>query len=237
MENTKQPMPIDIRSSLRKVVVFDEFVIWCATPETMRIKMGIEEQKDFARIYSVSERTLTRWKNQPGFWQEVGRLHLDSAKMRTGTVIMAIYKSALKGNPISQITWMKIFEGYTEKSETTNTNKVEVGVNDIRFIIDGLPEPYKTKFHGYINEIVVTANAVRNASDPDDPVWSERPADDIQGQADNDAPDIPDEKQPDAVAESDQGRIRNDVVREIYPRHNESAERGWKEQTAGNAGV
>ena len=102
---------------------------------------------------------------------------------------------------------MKLFEGFTEKTETNVVQKVEIGENDIRFIINGLPEPYKTRFNGYITEIIVTANAVRRARTIDDERWDEPRSEEILLDGpDSDAHDVP-VKRGNAVASGHQESV------------------------------
>ena len=235
-EDNQKKNELEVKKSegvgLAKTRVFDEFVMWAAMPQHERIKKGIETQQAFEEFYDVSAMSLWRWKKRTDFWTRVNELHQDWAKNRTGTVVAAIYQTAIKGNPLSQKLWMQVFEGFTEKSEVKETLQNEIGPNDIRFIINGLPEPHKTKFNGYIDEIIITANAFANAQDADEAVWNERPSPDIRDETHQPSQNVSGEERADAVAKSDSGRIRDAVVGETQPGDNQSAERRGEEQTA-----
>jgi hypothetical protein len=86
---------------------------------------------------------------------------------------------------------MQLFEGFTEKTESTEIKKVEVGVNDIRFLIDALPEPLKSKHYGNLRELLDDASSVRNARSVESDRWNERPAQTISDETDNDAQNVP----------------------------------------------
>lgn len=193
--------------------VFEEFILWSALPENDRIHIGIEQQKDFAEYYKVGQDTLSRWKSLEEYRKRVRYLRDQWAFNRTGTVIASIYRSAVKGNDKSQKLWMQLFENFTEKTEVAQTEKVEVGENDIRFIINGLPEPYRTKFNEYITEIIITANQIKSARTADDVRWDDqRPENDISNGSSIDAPDISNEVRVDDVAQSYKGGVQTDMV-------------------------
>ncbi len=170
--------------------LYTEFILWTAMPSEEKKKLGLEWQMDFAKHHNVEESTLSRWKRRADFEVRVDAILKMWGADKTPDVVHAIYKTALKGNPLSQKLYLQYFKGFSEKTEVQHTAKVEVGVNDIRFIIDGLPEPERSKFHGYIREIVDYANAVKNARELDETVWDEQPAESVLDEADHDAQDI-----------------------------------------------
>lgn len=171
--------------------IYAEFVTWSALPPSERAKFGIETQEQFCEYYNIGINTPAAWKKRPDYEPRVTALRREWAFGKTGMVIEGIYRSALKGNPHSQKLWLQYFHGFSEKQEVTVTSKPEVGVNDVRFIIEALPEPHRSKFHGYLAEIITTANAFRTARDADEAVWSERPQDTVSGEADHDAQNLP----------------------------------------------
>lgn len=148
---------------VRKNTEYEEFVIWYATPFKVKESMGLETQKAFAEYYKLHEGTLSEWKDRPDFEARVRHLRKKWAFEKTQDVLQGMYQSAVKGNPLSQKLWMQVFEDFSEKSEVTETKKVEIGINDIRFIINSLPEQYREKYYGYIREIIDTAQALRHA--------------------------------------------------------------------------
>jgi hypothetical protein len=142
-------------------------------------------------------------------------------------VIAGIYKSAVKGNDKSQKLWMQLFEGFTEKTEVAQTSKVEIGENDIRFIINGLPEPMRTKYNGYITEIIIGANEIKNARTVDDLGWNEpRPEDPVFIETDIDAQDVPD-KGANEVACRHTERVCTDMEWTVSENNYQSASRRW----------
>ena len=147
----------------KRVDVYEEFVLWSAMPPSERFKLGIETQEQFVEFYKIGINTPAAWKRRPDYEARVTAIRKEWAFGKTSAVIEGIYRSALKGNPASQKLWLQYFHNFSEKQEVKHVAKTEVGVNDVRFLIDGLPEPHRTKFHGYLREIVDTTCALRHA--------------------------------------------------------------------------
>lgn len=212
---------------IRKPNTYLEFILWSAMPDPEKIRMGLEWQKDFAEYYHLEESTLSRWKQRPDFQDRVRKIIKMWAFDKTPNVVQSIYRSAIKGNSDSQRIWLQYFEGWSEKTQVEHVIKVQMAPGDLRFVIDGMPEEYKQKFYGYIREIIDTAVALRNAGKFQDG-YAEDPAleGDILEQADQDAPDVPDQPAGE-VPESDSISIRADMVWAIHPRHYQSPER-WR---------
>lgn len=172
--------------------LYTEFILWTAMPHAEKVRLAIESQKDFAEQNNVHESTLWRWKHRSDFEKRVDAILKMWSTDKTPAVIHSIYKSAIKGNPLSQQLWLGYFKGYNPRKIEEPKEKVEISENDFRYIVSILPEPYKTKFNGYITEIITTANSLRNARSGEDDGWnSPRPEDTILIEPDTDAQDIP----------------------------------------------
>ena len=205
-----QPNERGIKVSNR--VIFDEFVIWSATPTPVRVKTGIETIEQFSEYHHIGRTTLWRWQSRPEYEARVRELRKKWGFEKTQGVIEGIYRSAVKGNSDSQRIWLQFFEGWSEKSTVENIKKVEVGVNDIRFLIEGMPEPTRTKFYGYLREIIDEAVALRNAGELADGLNEDDGIENsVSGEADHDAQDVPEQKE-DGVARRHQGSVREDMV-------------------------
>ena len=195
-----------------KASLYDEFILWFAAPSPYKQKIGLETQKQFADYYGTSERNLSRWKERYDFEPRVRELRRKWGFEKTGAVIEGIYRSAVKGNPLSQKLWLQVFEGFAEKTEVEHTKKVEIGVNDIRFIIEGMPEPTRTKFYGYIREIIDEAVALRNAGELADGLREDDGAEAaVPGKADHDAQDASEPKA-DVLAGRHSASVCRDMV-------------------------
>lgn len=192
--------------------IFDEYILWFAMPLKAKESMGIETDIEFAEFYEITARTLRNWKDRPEFEDQVRRLRKKWAFEKTGHVLEGIYRSAVKGNDKSQKLWLQVFEGFTEKTENTQIVKVELNANDIRFVIQNLPEEYHEKYYGYLREIFDTAQALRfsgqlrNIDVPNEVIEESLPE-----EADINAYILPG-KRTDVVAESHQRSVCQDMA-------------------------
>lgn len=200
---------------------FEEFILWFAMPRVGKIKMGIETQEEFAKQYELAESTLTRWKDRPEFEARVRHLRKKWAFDKTGEVIEAIYKSSTKGNDRSQKLWMQVFEDFQEKSQVQHTLKVEVSPNDIRFLIEGLPEPLRTKHYDNFRDLIVDAEQVRRAGLMQDSTGTDGLTGEIRYEADQDARNIRDVGAH-AVASRHSERVCEDMERTASESHHKS---------------
>lgn len=197
-----------------KLELYDEYIRWYALPLEAKKEIGMVTQSAFADHYKIAFNTTTAWKRRPDFIAKVRALRQDWGFERTGDVLNGMYKAAVKGNPNSQKLWLQYFEDFTEKSEQTNVNRVEIGVNDIRFIIEQLPEPLKSKHYANLRDLLDDADAVRNAREIEDSAGAAGPTQALPGQADNLPPDVP-ATEAGAVAEGDTAGVREDMEREV----------------------
>lgn len=206
---------------------FEEFILWSALPRKEQIAFGIETQKEFAAHYEVREATLSAWKDRPEYRMRVRALRDKWAFDKTGRVIEAIYKTALGGNPFSQKLWLQVFEGFSEKTETKETKRVELGINDIRFIIESLPEPLRSEHHANIRKLINDSMSLRHAGRIENVV---RPATTIEGdlqeRSDIDA-QVVSNKGSNEVATRHTERVSSDMGRQVSTYHYQSTERWW----------
>lgn len=215
---------------LKNKTLFDEFVFWYALPRPEKIEQGIETQKQFAEYNKISERTLSLWTDRPEFMPAVKAYWKKWGKYRTPTVVAAIYKSSIGGGkeaPQAQKLWMQVIEDFTEKTENTEVKKVELGIGDIRYMIEQLPENLKQKHYGFLRELTEDIVAHRNARDSESNDWDARPENTIQDEADNDAQDISYKESSDVVAKSYKASIRADMVGNVSESDHQSAARWW----------
>lgn len=230
--------PLRKGQTVLKNAAYEEFILWSAMPAHEQKLFGIETQKEFAERYKCGERSLTRWRSLPEFQARVRDIREKWAFGRTSNVINAIYTAAIKGNPLSQSLWMQVFEGYNPKGNKDakeTEKKVEFSINDMRFLIEQLPEQLKQKHYGYLAELLDDVDAIKHARDVEIEI-EERDSTDgrsEEGVCDytyTDAQTVPD-KETDAVSSGNKGGVRENLVWKIPTHHHQSAER-WREEQA-----
>lgn len=149
-----------VTKDLKHPATFDEFVLWYAMPTTQKKIIEMETFEQFADSHDISRKTLYRWKDRPEFKPRVRDLRDKWAFEKSQEVIEAIYKSAIRGNDKSQKLWMQVFEGFSERTENVQVDRVELTVNDLRFLIQGFTPDEQDKYYGYIREIIDRAAIV-----------------------------------------------------------------------------
>lgn len=216
--------------------IFEEYVLWFAMPSKAKEMMGIETDLQFSAEFGVSNTSLSLWKDRPEFEAKVRQLRRKWAFEKTGQVIEGMYRAAVRGNDRSQKLWMQVFEGFTEKTETVETKKVELTINDIRFLLDGFPVELRQKFYGYITEIIDTGIALRNARRLEDGTYTDNAIERehaIPTETDNDARNISDIRV-NEIPESDTPSVCIDVGENGYrptcasENNYQSTSRRWK---------
>ena len=210
-----------------KADIYREFILWTAMPHAEKVRLGIETQGQFVAHYKIGINTPAKWKERPDFEQRVDAILKMWATDKTPDVIHAIYRAAVKGNPMSQMLWLQYFKKFNPRADADEKQKVEIGVNDIRHLIEQLPEPLKSKHYGNLRDLLIDASAIANARDVEDSNWTERPAETVRIEADNDAHNVPD-KEADAVAKSYKGGLRANMVGDVLSIHHKGAERRWE---------
>lgn len=99
---------------IRHRLEYSDFVIWIATPKTLREPAT---QRDLARQFGIGEDTLSDWKNRPDFWDEVREERSQWTREKTSDVIHALYKRASEGGGAHEVRlWMEIVEGLKDKN-------------------------------------------------------------------------------------------------------------------------
>lgn len=216
---------------MKKPDVYREFILWTAMPPLEKQRLGLETQGAFCDEYKINRATAVRWKERPDFEERVDAILKMWSVDKTPDVIFGIYKAAVKGNPMSQLLWLQYFKKFNPKQEVEHTHKVEVGVNDIRFIIEALPEPLKSEHYANLRKLLEDGQRLRFAGELEN---STRVIDvdgtpgPVSDEADHDAPDVPGERA-DAVATSHKASLCEDMVWPAFTRHHQSASRWWQE--------
>lgn len=225
-ENGVQNVNQKNKREVVKADIFEEYILWAALPLPKKKKIGVETQEDFADMWKISVRSLSRWNDRPEFEDRVRHLRRKWAFHATGDVMWGIYASALKGNDKSQKLWMQMFEGFTEKTEEIKTVRVEITVNDIRHIIEGLKEPLRTKHYDNLTQLLIDADTARQAGEYEDAVVIDGLEGEVSDEAGIDAQVVSDER-PHKVSYRHSGSVCEDLERQVSSNNYQSAARWW----------
>lgn len=133
-ENRK--IPQENIMSVRKQDEFETYLIWRSLPSLLKglptykiQEIGItnnkmisllrfKTQEEFAKAYKIREATLSEWNKTILDNDSTLKYIVYWAKGLTPNIIFALYKSAVESGKASEIiAWVKIVEGWREKSE------------------------------------------------------------------------------------------------------------------------
>ena len=108
----------------RKQATFEVYGFFLSLPSPERQEeFEFYTDKGFAKKYKVTSETLTAWKKDDALW-EIRNEHMSAFKKHTADVLAALGRKALKrGDAFEVLTWMKLVEGYNEKTGLDITSK------------------------------------------------------------------------------------------------------------------
>lgn len=208
--------------------IYREFILWTAMPNSEKIKLGIERQEDFCEYYKIGHNTPTRWKERADFESRVDAILKMWSTDKTPDVVHSIYRSAVKGNPMSQMLWLQYFKKFNPRAEPEEEKKVVLSPADIRYAIEQLPEQLRQKHYGYLRELTEDISAIRNAKLIEDDHWNARPEETVPVETDSDAQNIS-SNGTNAVAPRYPTSVCADLVRKASESDYKSAS-GWREK-------
>lgn len=217
---------------VKRVDVYNEFILWSAMPHMERIKLGIETQGQFCEYHKIGVNTPTSWKARPDFEARVDKILAMWAVDKTPDVVHGIYRAAVKGNPMSQMLWLQYFKRFSTKqadADEEKRKKVDIGINHIIFIINGMPEPLRSEHHANIRKLIDDAQRLRHAGQFEDRLLEaqpDEPESGLQGEADNDA-QVVSSTGTHEVASRHTDRVCTDLGRTVSTYHHQSTSRRW----------
>ena len=136
---------------------YRQFIRWSALTPEERAWYGIETQEQFCKAYQVADiRTLTAWSEREGFAELVSAMREQWMLAKNGDVLGGIYTSALNGDHRSQKLWLDLTSGIEKKRGAAK--KSYASADDIRFIIDSLPEGAQDRNYARLRDILTDAN-------------------------------------------------------------------------------
>ncbi len=100
-------------TKIRHNFEYREFILWVSLPKELREP---RTQVELSKKFRVGEDTLSSWKKQRGFWEEVAKKRKDWSKEKTSDVIYSLYKRILEtGNSAEVKLWFQLMEDWSER--------------------------------------------------------------------------------------------------------------------------
>jgi len=139
-----QPEPVSMHpvpETLSDAEAYEQFVLWSALTSEERSWRGIQTREQFCKMYGVpSIRLLDAWAQRADFEQRVAALREDWIILKTGDLLGEIYSAARSGDIKSQTLWLDYARRIKEKRDATGPKPSRLSPDDVRQIIDMLPE-------------------------------------------------------------------------------------------------
>lgn len=146
------------------VDAYAQFIRWSAMTPEEKEWHGIESREQFCKAYHVANSgMLGIWTQRKDFEARVTALREEWVFSKTSEILGGVYAAARSGDHKSQRLWLEHVYHMTEKREADKPNQVEIMPNDIRFLIESLPEPLKTKNYTRLREILDDSAAAAQA--------------------------------------------------------------------------
>ncbi len=137
-----EPVPVHpVPETLSDAEAYEQFVLWSALTPEERSWRGIQTREQFCKTYGVpNTRLLDAWAQRPDFEQRVAALREDWIIYKTGDLLGEIYSAARDGDFKSQRLWLDYARRIKEKRDATGPRPEHLSSDDVRRIIDMLPE-------------------------------------------------------------------------------------------------
>lgn len=116
---------------------FERYALFMALPKIERKEFfGFSTDQEFAKKYELNKDTLTDWKLKPELWDARDK-YLTHFKKHTAEILGKLAARAAKtGEAFHSLTFMKLVEGYTEKTGLDITSKGKK-IDGFKVIIHG----------------------------------------------------------------------------------------------------
>lgn len=147
--------------------VYARFIEWQTLTSEERAKVDIPFAKDFANKYGIREATLSEWKKRPEFHELKREAQILKLSDQTSDVLDGLKRRCIKYGMAYDVELFLLYvERWDRKHVLEILGEVRLGDNDIRTLVDGLPEDKQKKFYVTLTELIAEAKQVRAIDRP-----------------------------------------------------------------------
>ncbi len=142
---------------------YEQFIRWSAMSPEERAWYGIETIEQFCDAYHVpNSAMLGIWSQKADFESRVTALREEWIFSKTIDVLGKIYDAARGGDHRSQRLWLEHMQNIAKKRKENSSNVMNVSPADVRALIDGLPEPMRSRNHARLSRIIDDASEAKH---------------------------------------------------------------------------
>ena len=153
-----------VEAATSEIEKYTQFIRWSAMTLEERAWYGIEIREQFCKAYQVPNvGMLAIWAQRKDFEPRVKALREEWVFSKTSEILGGVYTAARNGDHKSQKLWLEHVYHMTEKKEENVPGQVVIAPGDIRFLIESLPEPLKTKHYSRLRELLDDSAAAAQA--------------------------------------------------------------------------
>ncbi len=147
--------------------VYARFIDWQAQTSKEREKVGLPYAKDFAKKYGIREATLSEWKKRPEFHELKREAQILKLSDDTSDVLDGLKRRCIRYGMAYDVELFLLYvERWDRKHVLEILSEVKLGDNDIRTLIDGLPEEKQKRFYDTLTELIADAEQARSVDRP-----------------------------------------------------------------------
>ena len=154
----ERPEPVSMHpvpEMLSDAEAYEQFILWSALTPEERSWRGIQTREQFCKTYGVpSIRLLDAWAQRADFEPRVTALREDCVILKTGDLLGEIYSAARSGEIKSQRLWLDYARRIKEKRDATGPKPSRLSSDDVRNVIDMLPEGLRERNYWRLQIII-----------------------------------------------------------------------------------
>ena len=146
----------------QKSEVYARFIKWFALDTKEREEKGIKNLSAFARKYKVTNATLTAWQKRSDFLDLKREEQVLKLQLATSDVLTGLKNRCIRYGMAYDV---ELFLLYVEKWDRKHVleilTEVKLGDNDIRSLVDLLPENKQKVFYDTLTNLIAEAENAR----------------------------------------------------------------------------
>lgn len=141
---------------------YNAFVEWSCLTAKEKKECGILTAKAFAKKHNVGESRLSKWKKRDDFSKAYGEAMRLKLTCDTSDVLEGLKDNCIKYGRANDVELFLLYvEGWDRKQALEKKEEVVLGQNDIRLLVDILPEEKRKKFYDTLTDLLAEAENAR----------------------------------------------------------------------------
>ena len=142
--------------------VYGRFIEWIAMDTEERYNIKIKNLSAFAKKYGVKNGTLTLWQKRPEFLELKREAQILKLQLATSDVLTGLKKRCIRYGMAYDVELFLLYvENWDRKHVLEILGEIKLGDNDVRTLVNFLPEEKQKKFYDVLTELLAEAEYAR----------------------------------------------------------------------------